>query len=54
LPEVNETNCPVGTRLKKHINELRMGLQPDVHGWLESCENSGIELFLEQEMGMVA
>jgi branched-chain amino acid aminotransferase len=54
LPEVNETNCPVGTRLKKHINEIRMGLQPDVYGWLESCENSGLELFLEQEMGLVA
>jgi branched-chain amino acid aminotransferase len=54
LPPVDETHRPVGTRLKKHINQLRMGLQPDVHGWLQTCENSGVDMFMEQEVGMVA
>jgi branched-chain amino acid aminotransferase len=42
LPPVDETHRPVGTRLKKHINRLRMGLEPDTHDWLNSCANSGI------------
>ena len=43
LPPVDETNRPVGTRLKKYINRLRMGLEPDVHGWLQSCDHSGVQ-----------
>jgi hypothetical protein len=49
LSEVNEENRPVGTRLKKYINRLRMGLEADQHGWLESCDNSGVEQFLPLE-----
>jgi branched-chain amino acid aminotransferase len=49
LSEVNETNRPVGMRLKKYINRLRMGLEEDNHGWLHSCDNSGVEQFLPLE-----
>jgi branched-chain amino acid aminotransferase len=49
LPEVNETNRPVGTRLKKYINRLRMGLEPDHFGWMHSCANSGVMEFLSEE-----
>jgi branched-chain amino acid aminotransferase len=49
LSEVDELSRPVGTRLKKYINRLRMGLEPDVHGWLDSCDKSGVEAFLPLE-----
>jgi branched-chain amino acid aminotransferase len=42
LPPVDATNRPVATRLKTYINRLRMGLEPDVHGWISSCANSGV------------
>lgn len=43
LGEINETNCPVGFRLKKHLNDLRTGQIPDSFGWLQSCAHSGVE-----------
>lgn len=49
LPPADEQHRPVGTRLKKYINRLRMGLEPDVHGWLHSCDNSGVGQFLPAE-----
>lgn len=53
LPPVNEENRPIGTRLKAYLNRLRMGLEPDVHGWLQSCSGSGVmPLVLEAEMEM--
>jgi branched-chain amino acid aminotransferase len=42
LPPVDETHRPVGTRLKHYLNRLRMGLEPDRHGWLYPCVNSGV------------
>ncbi|MBL7828350.1 MAG: branched-chain amino acid aminotransferase [Saprospiraceae bacterium] len=42
LPPVDEQHRPIGTRLKKHINRLRMGLEPDVHGWMHSCADTGV------------
>ena len=54
LPPVDETHRPVATRLKKYINRLRMGLEPDVYGWMQSCADSGImPLVLEAEAAMV-
>lgn len=51
LPPVDETHRPVGTRLKRYINRLRMGLEPDEHHWLVSCRNSGVmQQVLESEM----
>lgn len=52
LPPVDEQHRPVGTRLKKHINRLRMGLEEDVHGWMHSCANSGVEKYLPLETMM--
>lgn len=42
LTPVDEANRPVGTRLKRYINRLRMGLEPDEYGWLQRCENTGV------------
>lgn len=42
LPPVDESSRPVGTRLKKYINRLRMGLEEDKYGWLNTCDNSGV------------
>ncbi len=42
LPPVDEQHRPVGTRLKKYINRLRMGLERDEYHWLQSCEDSGV------------
>lgn len=42
LPPADETHRPIGTRLKNHIDRLRMGLEPDTYGWLSSCNNSGV------------
>lgn len=50
LPPVDETHRPVAMRLKRHITELRMGLLPDTHNWLVSCDNTGIEAFASNEM----
>lgn len=51
LPPVDEANRPVGTRLKKYINRLRMGLEPDEYGWLHSCKDSGVmDLIGEKEI----
>lgn len=47
LSEINEQNRPIGTRLKKHIDQLRAGLVADEHHWLKSCENSGVKELLE-------
>ena len=53
LPPVDETHRPIATRLKRHINRLRMGLEPDVHGWLQGCADSGVmDVLLEAEMEM--
>lgn len=49
LSPVDEQNRPVAFRLKKHINRLRMGLEPDTHGWLSSCANSGILEFMDEK-----
>lgn len=49
LPGVDDATRPVGTSLKKYINRLRMGLETDVHGWLHSCDNSGVEQYLPLE-----
>lgn len=55
LPPVDPQNRPVGTRLKQHIERLRMGLEPDKYGWLESCDNSGVwELVQGEEVGIPA
>jgi len=43
LGEINETTCPVGFRLKKHLNDLRTGQIPDSFGWLQSCVHSGVD-----------
>ena len=48
LPPVDEQHRPIGTRLKKYINRLRMGLEPDEHHWLQTCENSGILSLVEE------
>ncbi|MFN4257190.1 MAG: branched-chain amino acid aminotransferase [Saprospiraceae bacterium] len=53
LPPVDETHRPIGTMLKKHLNRLRMGKIEDTHGWLFSCENSGV-YGMEVEAEMVA
>ena len=51
LSEVNEKTRPVGTRLKEFINHLRMGIEPDEYGWLQTCENTGVlDLVAEKEM----
>ena len=42
LPPVDEKHRPVGTRLKNHINQLRMGLLEDEYHWLEGCSGSGV------------
>ena len=42
LPPTDEAHRPVATRLKNHINRLRMGLEPDTYGWLSTCDNSGV------------
>jgi branched-chain amino acid aminotransferase len=49
LPPVDEQHRPISTRLKKHINLLRMGMAEDTHGWLHSCANSGVEKILAVE-----
>ncbi|MBP6812362.1 MAG: branched-chain amino acid aminotransferase [Saprospiraceae bacterium] len=49
LPPVDEQHRPVGTRLKTFITRLRIGLEPDEHNWLQSCDNSGVELYLPLE-----
>ena len=54
LPPVDDTHRPVATRLKRHINRLRMGLEPDRHGWLQSCEDSGVYELLEETAGVEA
>lgn len=42
LPPADETHRPISFRLKNYINRLRTGLEPDTHGWLQSCEHSGV------------
>lgn len=42
LSPVDAEHRPVGTRLKKFINRLRMGLEPDKFGWLQYCDGSGV------------
>ena len=42
LPPVDETHRPVGTMIKKYLNRLRKGLEVDRHGWLHTCEGSGV------------
>jgi len=54
LPAVDDTTRPVATRLKNYINRLRMGLEPDVHGWLTSCDGSGVHELLESTLGVEA
>lgn len=49
LPPVDDLNRPVGTKLKKFINLLRMGQEPDEFHWLTSCANSGIADYLQEE-----
>jgi branched-chain amino acid aminotransferase len=49
LPPVDEKNRPIGTKLKRYINRLRMGLEEDRHGWLESCAGSGISELVDLE-----
>ncbi len=51
LPPVNDESRPIANRLKNYINRLRMGLEKDTHGWLMSCENTGV-LALVQEKEM--
>ena len=46
LPPVDEKHRPIGTRLKTYINRLRMGIEPDEYGWLQSCANSGVQQLL--------
>lgn len=52
LPPVDEQHRPIGTRLKKYINRLRMGIEPDEYDWLESCENSGVWNVVERAGGV--
>lgn len=40
LSPVDAQNRPVGTRLKDFLSRLRMGLEPDRHGWLETCTDA--------------
>ncbi|MEO6759820.1 MAG: aminotransferase class IV, partial [Saprospiraceae bacterium] len=54
LSEVDEASRPVASRLKNYLNRLRMGLEPDTHGWLQSCANSGVQEILEKTMGVEA
>ncbi|MBU6340090.1 MAG: branched-chain amino acid aminotransferase [Bacteroidetes bacterium] len=49
LPPVDEAHRPVATRLKNHINRLRMGLETDQFHWLNSCANSGVLEFVKEE-----
>jgi branched-chain amino acid aminotransferase len=42
LPPVDAEHRPVGTRLKDHLNRLRMGQETDAHHWLQTCEDSGV------------
>jgi branched-chain amino acid aminotransferase len=51
LPPIDAEHRPVGTRLKSHINRLRMGLEHDEFHWLRSCAHSGVlELAGTQEV----
>jgi branched-chain amino acid aminotransferase len=43
LPPADEANRPIGTRLKRYLNDLRNGHIADEYGWLHSCKNSGVE-----------
>ncbi len=52
LPPVDETNRPVATRLKHYINRLRMGLEPDTHGWLTTCADSGVHELMESTLAV--
>ena len=54
LSPVDAANRPIATRLKHYINRLRMGLEPDTYGWLQSCEGSGVHEILERTMGVEA
>lgn len=56
LPPVDAQHRPVGTRLKQYINRLRMGLEEDQHGWLSSCDNSGVWELVQgaEEVGIPA
>ena len=51
LPPVDEQHRPIGTRLKKHINQLRMGLAEDNNNWLHSCNHSGVWELVEELAG---
>jgi branched-chain amino acid aminotransferase len=42
LPPADAAHRPVATRLKEHFSRLRTGLAEDRHGWLYSCEDSGV------------
>lgn len=51
LPPVDAEHRPVGTKLKKYINRLRTGLEPDKYNWLQYCENTGVaELAMDKEL----
>lgn len=55
LPPVDDEHRPVGARLKRYINRLRMGLETDEHHWLQSCDHSGVwDLVEEMSMGVGA
>jgi branched-chain amino acid aminotransferase len=51
LPPVDDAHRPVAAHLKKHINRLRMGLEPDTHGWMQSCVGSGVLELVGEEVG---
>jgi len=42
LPPIDDEHRPVASHLKNYLNRLRMGLEPDTHGWMTSCVNSGV------------
>jgi branched-chain amino acid aminotransferase len=42
LPPVDAAHRPVGSRLKEHLTRLRIGLETDTHGWMKTCEDSGV------------
>lgn len=56
LPPVDAQHRPVATRLKEHINRLRMGLEEDQYGWLTTCDNSGVWELVQggEEVGIPA
>lgn len=45
----DEAHRPVASRLKRFFNRLRTGKEEDRHGWLRSCDNSGVMELLGRE-----